>query len=107
MDMTLTAEAPMTTIELLDRMVSFDTTSRNSNLALIGFIRAYLDGLGVPYRVSTDPAGQKANLHAIIGPQQPGGLALSGHVDTVPGDGQAGAPAPRPLPRRRARPAGP
>jgi acetylornithine deacetylase len=89
MDMTLTAEAPMTTIELLDRMVSFDTTSRNSNLALIGFIRAYLDGLGVPYRVSTDPAGQKANLHAIIGPQQPGGLALSGHVDTVPVDGQA------------------
>jgi acetylornithine deacetylase len=79
----------MTTTDLLDRLVSFDTTSRNSNLALIGFVRDYLDSFGVPYRVSTDPTGQKANLHAIIGPQQAGGLALSGHVDTVPVDGQA------------------
>jgi acetylornithine deacetylase len=79
----------MTTTELLERLVAFDTTSRSSNLALIGFIRDYLDGFGVTYRISTDAAGQKANLHAIIGPQGAGGLALSGHVDTVPVDGQA------------------
>jgi acetylornithine deacetylase len=84
-----TAETRMTTTELLDRMVSFDTTSRNSNLPLIAFIREYLDGLGVTYRVSTDAAGRKAALHAVIGPQQAGGLALSGHVDTVPVEGQA------------------
>jgi acetylornithine deacetylase len=89
MDTTRTTTDPMTTTEMLERLVSFDTTSRNSNLALIGFIRDYLDKLGVPYRVSTDAAGQKANLHAVIGPQQAGGLALSGHVDTVPVDGQA------------------
>ncbi len=35
------------------------------------------------------PTGEKANIHAIVGPQQPGGVALSGHVDTVPVDGQA------------------
>ena len=69
--------------------MSFDTTSRNSNLALIGFVREYLDAHGIPYRISTDPAGEKANIHAIIGPQGPGGVALSGHVDTVPVDGQA------------------
>jgi acetylornithine deacetylase len=79
----------VTTTELLGRLVAFDTTSRNSNLNLIAFVRDYLDGFGVPYRVSTDPDGQKANLHAIIGPHQAGGLALSGHVDTVPVDGQA------------------
>jgi acetylornithine deacetylase len=78
-----------TTAEMLERLVSFDTTSRNSNIALIGFIREYLDGLGASYRVSTDATGQKANLHVIIGPRQAGGLALSGHVDTVPVDGQA------------------
>jgi acetylornithine deacetylase len=89
MDMPPQAAVRMTTTDLLDRLVSFDTTSRNSNLALIGFVRDYLDGFGVPFRVSTDPTGQKANLHAIIGPQQAGGLALSGHVDTVPVDGQA------------------
>ena len=84
-----TAAPRLTTTELLSRLVSFDTTSRNSNLALIGFVREYLDAHGVPYRVSTDATGEKANIHAIIGPQQAGGVALSGHVDTVPVDGQA------------------
>ena len=75
--------------ELLAKLVSFDTTSRNSNLELISFVRALLDEQGVPYRVSLDPTGRKANLHAIIGPNAAGGIALSGHVDTVPVDGQA------------------
>jgi acetylornithine deacetylase len=88
MDQTQAADR-MTTTELLARLVAFDTTSRNSNLALIDFIRAYFDRLGVSYRVSTDATGQKANLHAIIGPRSAGGIALSGHVDTVPVDGQA------------------
>ena len=52
---------------MLERLVSFDTTSRNSNLDLIGFVRAYLDAHAVPYRISTDEAGNKANIHAIIG----------------------------------------
>src|SRR5580704_14141924 len=79
----------LATIELLERLVAFDTTSRNSNLALIDFVRTYLDAHGVPYRVSTDATGTKANIHAIIGPREPGGIALSGHVDTVPVDGQS------------------
>jgi acetylornithine deacetylase len=79
----------LNTSELLARLVSYDTTSRNSNLELIGFVRDYLDAHGIPYRVSTDATGEKANIHAIIGPQEAGGVALSGHVDTVPVDGQA------------------
>ena len=79
----------LTTTEMLRRLVGFDTTSRNSNLELIAFVRAYLDAFGVPVRVSADASGGKANLHAIVGPSQPGGVALSGHVDTVPVEGQA------------------
>jgi acetylornithine deacetylase len=79
----------LTSTEILDRLVSFDTTSRNPNLDLIAWVRAYLDGHGVTYRLSHDATGQKANIHAIIGPDGPGGVALSGHVDTVPVDGQA------------------
>ena len=79
----------VTATEMLARLVSFDTTSRNSNLDLIGFVRDWLDACGVAYRVSHDPTGRKANLHAIIGPRAAGGIALSGHVDTVPVDGQA------------------
>jgi len=84
-----TAPPRLSTAELLARLVAFDTTTRNSNLALIDFVRGYLDAHGVQYRISTDAAGQKANIHAIIGPQAAGGMALSGHVDTVPVDGQA------------------
>lgn len=79
----------LTTVELLERLVAFDTTSRNSNLPLIDFVTAYLDAHDVPYRLSFDETGQKANIHAIIGPQTAGGVAFSGHVDTVPVDGQA------------------
>lgn len=76
------------TVEMLRHLVAFDTTSRHSNLALIGFIEAWLERCGVPYRRSLNADGSKANLHAIVGPNRPGGLALSGHVDTVPVDGQ-------------------
>ena len=79
----------LTSAEMLARLVGFDTTSRNSNLDLINFVRGYLDAHGVPYRLSHDPTGRKANIHAVVGPAVPGGVALSGHVDTVPVDGQA------------------
>jgi acetylornithine deacetylase len=90
----------MLTAEVLERLVSFDSTSRNPNLELIDFIKGYFDRHGVFYRVCTDATGQKAALHAIIGPREAGGLALSGHVDTVPVDGQAWTGDPFTLRRR-------
>lgn len=86
---TETAEAPADTIALLERLVGFNTTSDRSNLAIIGFIAAYLERHEVSYRLSHNPAGDKANIHAVIGAPGPGGLALSGHVDTVPVEGQS------------------
>lgn len=77
------------TVEMLRHLVSFDTTSRNSNLALIDFAEAWLQRCGVKARRSVSEDGSKANLHVTIGPDRAGGLALSGHVDTVPVDGQA------------------
>ena len=76
-------------IDLLARLVGFDTTSRNSNLALIDCIAEFLGRHAVPFRVSYNPERTKANIHARIGPDVPGGVALSGHVDTVPVEGQA------------------
>ena len=73
---------------MLARLVAFNTVSHNSNLDFIGFVRAWLDAHGVPYRLSFDATSQKANLHATIGPVQPGGLAFSGHMDTVATEGQ-------------------
>ena len=77
------------TPEILQHLVSFDTTSARSNLEIIGWIRSWLDALHIPCRVSHTPDGGKANLHAIIGPMVGGGIALAGHLDTVPVTGQA------------------
>ena len=60
---------------MLARLIGFNTVSHNSNLPPIDTIRSWLDEHYVPYRLSFDPTAQKANIHAIIGPQQPGGLA--------------------------------
>ena len=75
-------------VQMLERLVSFDTTSRNSNLALIQDVQSWLAGHGIESRVSLDATGAKANLEAIVGPRVPGGAAFSAHVDCVPVDGQ-------------------
>jgi len=73
---------------MLARLVGFDTTSRNSNLALIEFVRDYLDRLGIASALVFDDDGGKANLLATVGPEGRPGLVLSGHTDVVPVDGQ-------------------
>lgn len=75
-------------LPLLERLVGFDTTSRNSNLALIDYIQSYLNGLGIKSSLIRNEAGDKANLFATIGPNVAGGVVLSGHTDVVPVDGQ-------------------
>ena len=71
-------------------MVAFDTTSRNSNLALADFVADYLDRPDVRIgRVPSDD-GEKTNLVVGIGPdtdpEAREGLVLSGHMDVVPAD---------------------
>ncbi len=80
--------AAIDSIEMVRRLVGFDTTSRGSNLALIEFVRDYLDGLGVASELVFDETGNKANLYAKLGPEGIGGIMLSGHTDVVPVDGQ-------------------
>lgn len=82
------ARAAIDKIEMTQRLVGYDTTSRNSNLTLIEFIRDYLDGYGVTSELVFDEAGAKANLYATIGPQDQSGILLSGHTDVVPIDDQ-------------------
>src|ERR1700726_1291632 len=75
--------------EILEALVGFDTTSRHSNLALIGWIESSLDGLQVAHQRVPDAAGAKANVWATIGPGDRPGHILSGHTDAVPVDGQS------------------
>jgi acetylornithine deacetylase len=84
----VTRATPLTSPAMLARLIGFDTTSRNSNLALIDFIRDYLQGWGVASELVSDDSGAKANLIATVGPSERAGLVLSGHTDVVPVDGQ-------------------
>ncbi|WP_294735274.1 acetylornithine deacetylase [uncultured Pseudomonas sp.] len=77
-----------TSRELLQTLVGFDTTSRESNLMLIEFVRDYLAGFGVASELIYNDERSKANLFATIGPAQVPGIVLSGHTDVVPVDGQ-------------------
>ncbi|WP_275406453.1 acetylornithine deacetylase [Rhodoligotrophos defluvii] len=76
-------------VEMLERLVAFDTTSRLSNLPLIHFVRDYLASWGVESLLIPSDDGSKASLYATIGPRDRGGIALSGHTDVVPVDNQA------------------
>ena len=79
----------LTPLEMLAKLVSFDTVSSKSNLPLIDFVESYLQSWHVPYVRILNESGDKAALYATIGPQDRGGIVLSGHTDVVPVTGQA------------------
>lgn len=79
---------------LLDKLVSFPTVSRDSNLPLTDWVQAYLDSHGIRSWRQLDETGQKASLYAHVGPWEDGGVLLSGHTDVVPVDGQDWATDP-------------
>lgn len=78
----------LTSRDILARLIAFPTVSRDSNLALIAFIRDYLATYGVESELFYNEEKTKASLFATIGPEDQGGIILSGHTDVVPVDGQ-------------------
>jgi acetylornithine deacetylase len=82
----------LASLELIRKLVSFDTTSRESNLELIDWVREYLREHGIASTLTFDDDRRKANLFATLpardGNTTTGGVVLSGHTDVVPVDGQ-------------------
>src|SRR3954453_12928188 len=90
----LSSMAPeLISLDTIRTLVGFDTTSRESNLALIEWVRAYLESHGIQSTLTFDDSGAKANLFATLpatdGNTTHGGMVLSGHTDVVPVDGQS------------------
>jgi acetylornithine deacetylase len=75
-------------VEMLERLVAFDTDSSKSNLALIAFVESYLAANGIAFVKAFNPEGDKAAILATVGPMRDGGVVLSGHTDVVPVAGQ-------------------
>lgn len=74
---------------LMERLVSYPTVSRDSNLDLVDFVESYLGSHGISCARVPNEDGEKAALYAHVGPQEDGAIVLSGHTDVVPVDGQA------------------
>ncbi len=76
------------TLAILEKLISFDTTSYRSNLALIDYISSYLSEFGIQSKSVFNEDKSKANLFATIGGSDKPGIILSGHTDIVPVEGQ-------------------
>lgn len=76
-------------LEILKRLIAFDTVSSESNMALINYVRDLLATKGIESLIVKDDTGGKANLFASTGPKDQPGILLSGHTDVVPVAGQA------------------
>ena len=73
---------------MIERLIAFDTTSRDSNLHLIEFVEDYVRAHGLEPKRIPNAEGTKSNLLISLGPNEPGGIILSGHTDVVPVDDQ-------------------
>lgn len=78
----------MTPLELMTKLISFPTVSRDTNLPLVDWVEEYLNGHGITCHRHYHPDQPKAALFAHVGPEVEGAVVLSGHTDVVPVDGQ-------------------
>lgn len=76
------------TEDWLARLIAHPTLSADTNLPLIAELETALNRAGGVCERFPDATGQKAALLVRFGPDRPGGLMLSGHVDVVPVAGQ-------------------
>ena len=78
--------------EVIERLIAFDTVSTHSDVAAMEYLASEFDGAGFEtslHHIDVNGVPQ-ANLVAWAGPPRPDGLIISGHLDTVPAEGQPG-----------------
>ena len=90
-------------VEMLEKLVAFDTTSAKTNIPLIEFVEGYLTSHGIKSERVPTSDGLKSSLHAVIGPEGVPGIGLSGHTDVVPVTGQKWSTDPFTLTKKGSR----
>ena len=87
-------------IEILEKLVGFDSISGKPTHDIIAYIQNYLSDQGIDSTLSYDDDGERANIFATIGPKVDGGVVLNGHTDVVPVVGQNWSTNPFELTRK-------
>ncbi|MCY4260944.1 MAG: acetylornithine deacetylase [Rhodobacteraceae bacterium] len=75
------------TLDILEKLVGFETVGENSNRAFAAYVEDFLATRGFQVHRIVDPGGDKIGLYAEKGPVG-GGVLLSAHSDVVPVEGQ-------------------
>ena len=78
----------LNSVELLSKLIAFDTTSYKSNLDFILFVKDLFEQNNIKVELNFNREQNKANLLASVGPLDQAGILLSGHSDVVPVEGQ-------------------
>ena len=78
----------LSTIDILENLISFPTVSRDANIGLIEYVAKIIECEKVKPVIIKNNENTKANLFASVGPENSEGIMLSGHTDVVPIDGQ-------------------
>lgn len=86
--------ARLSPYEIMERLVAFPTVSRDTNLPLVDWVEEYLNSHGITAHRFYNEDNEKAAIFAHVGPEEEGGIVLSGHTDVVPVDGQPWASDP-------------
>ncbi|MEC7440036.1 MAG: M20/M25/M40 family metallo-hydrolase, partial [Pseudomonadota bacterium] len=73
-------------IDILADLVGFPSVSLSPNDDIVAYIERWLDAHGIASQRDAHEDGKRFNLLARIGPDWPGGILLSGHLDVVPAD---------------------
>ena len=84
----------MNSYQILEKLISYNTISSNSNLELMSFCENLLKDVGAKISIIKNHQKNKCNLFATIGSSNKPGIILSGHTDVVPIEGQSWATNP-------------
>jgi len=76
------------TTAILGDLVAFPTVSSESNLEMAGYLAERLTEAGARVEMIHNDTYSKANVFATLGPEEDGGIVLSGHTDVVPVEDQ-------------------
>ena len=57
------------TVDILERLVGFDSISGRPTHGIVGYISDHLADLGIEATLSFDDMGERANVFATIGPE--------------------------------------
>ncbi|PQZ46594.1 acetylornithine deacetylase [Ochrobactrum sp. MYb15] len=76
-------------LEILEKLIGFPSISGQNNLTISNYVRSLASSFGARVETFSSADEGRQSLLIAVGPDNPGGIVLSGHMDVVPAAHQA------------------